>query len=263
MEKCKVKILATSFLLCVVVLGFCLFVIYLLFNRLTTCSLAFLLVCPAFTMGSYMYSSTMVLGQLLNLLSSILTILLTCPNSDALLCYSNDPFLTVYMFVGFCCMLVVRLTLLLSFVCFLGAPDGCRNIRCFIGVRGMLIDNHCEQRCKLATTRPYPSPWTHTRTHAHARTCTRTHARTHTHTHTHTHTCNPSSLLIKVMTRQFLPVVEEHSTTARQELQSVEVRSTILVPRLMIILTRSIESATAVALSPGPRLLRLQTYGLT
>ncbi len=36
-----------------------------------------------------------VLGQSLNLLSSILTILLTCPNSDALVCYSNDPFLTV------------------------------------------------------------------------------------------------------------------------------------------------------------------------
>ncbi len=33
-----------------------------------------------------------VLGQLFNLLSSILTILLTCPNSDALVYYSNDPF---------------------------------------------------------------------------------------------------------------------------------------------------------------------------
>ncbi len=32
-----------------------------------------------------------VLGQSLNLLSSILTILLTCPNSDTLVCYSNDP----------------------------------------------------------------------------------------------------------------------------------------------------------------------------
>ncbi len=31
-----------------------------------------------------------------NLLSSVLTILLTCPNSDTLLCYSNDPFLTVF-----------------------------------------------------------------------------------------------------------------------------------------------------------------------
>ncbi len=37
-----------------------------------------------------------VLGQSLNLLSSILTILLTCPNSDTLVCYSNNPFLTVY-----------------------------------------------------------------------------------------------------------------------------------------------------------------------
>ncbi len=36
--------------------------------------------------------------NLLNLLSSIMTILLTCPNSDTLLCYSNDPFLTVYTF---------------------------------------------------------------------------------------------------------------------------------------------------------------------
>ncbi len=32
-----------------------------------------------------------VLGQPLYLLSSILTILLTCPNSDTLVCYSNDP----------------------------------------------------------------------------------------------------------------------------------------------------------------------------
>ncbi len=31
-----------------------------------------------------------------NLLSSILTILLTCPNNDTVVCYSNDPFLTVY-----------------------------------------------------------------------------------------------------------------------------------------------------------------------
>ncbi len=37
-----------------------------------------------------------VLGQSLNLLSSILAILLTCRNSDTLLCYSNDPFFTVY-----------------------------------------------------------------------------------------------------------------------------------------------------------------------
>ncbi len=33
---------------------------------------------------------------MLNLLRSILTILLTCPNSNTLLCYSNDPFLAVY-----------------------------------------------------------------------------------------------------------------------------------------------------------------------
>ncbi len=44
-------------------------------------------------MGSY--SSTTELGQSLNLLRSILTILLTYPNNDTLLCYSNDPFLTV------------------------------------------------------------------------------------------------------------------------------------------------------------------------
>ncbi len=37
-----------------------------------------------------------LLRQLLSLLSSILTILLTCPNSDSMLCYTNDPFLTVY-----------------------------------------------------------------------------------------------------------------------------------------------------------------------
>ncbi len=41
-------------------------------------------------MGSY--SSTTMLGQSLNLLSSILTILLTCPNNNTLLCYSNEPF---------------------------------------------------------------------------------------------------------------------------------------------------------------------------
>ncbi len=34
---------------------------------------------------------------MLSLLSSILTILLTCPNNETLLCYSNDPFLTVYI----------------------------------------------------------------------------------------------------------------------------------------------------------------------
>ncbi len=37
-----------------------------------------------------------VLGQSLSLLRSILTILLTCPNSDTLLCCSNNTFLTVY-----------------------------------------------------------------------------------------------------------------------------------------------------------------------
>ncbi len=36
------------------------------------------------------------MSQSRNLLSSILTILLTCPNSDTLVCYSNEPFLTVY-----------------------------------------------------------------------------------------------------------------------------------------------------------------------
>ncbi len=40
-----------------------------------------------------------VLGQSTNVLSSILTILLTCPNNNTLLCYSNDPFLTVYEFI--------------------------------------------------------------------------------------------------------------------------------------------------------------------
>ncbi len=35
------------------------------------------------------------IGQSLNLLSSILTILLTCPNNNTLLRYSNEPFLTV------------------------------------------------------------------------------------------------------------------------------------------------------------------------
>ncbi len=44
-------------------------------------------------MGSY--SSTTMWDNRLSLLSSILSILLTCPNSDTLLCYSNDPFLTV------------------------------------------------------------------------------------------------------------------------------------------------------------------------
>ncbi len=47
-------------------------------------------------MGSTRVSA---LGQLLNLLSSILTILLTCPNNNTLLCYSNEPFLTVQTFL--------------------------------------------------------------------------------------------------------------------------------------------------------------------
>ncbi len=38
-----------------------------------------------------------VLGQSLSLLRSILTILLTCPNSDTLLCYGNNTFLTVWI----------------------------------------------------------------------------------------------------------------------------------------------------------------------
>ncbi len=42
------------------------------------------------------YSST-TMCQSVNLLSCILTILLTCPNNNTLLCYSNEPFLTVYM----------------------------------------------------------------------------------------------------------------------------------------------------------------------
>ncbi len=48
-------------------------------------------------MGSYS-SKTMchLLGQVLNLLGSILTILPTCPNSDTLLCYSNTKILTVW-----------------------------------------------------------------------------------------------------------------------------------------------------------------------
>ncbi len=35
------------------------------------------------------------IGTNANLLSSILTISLTCPNNDTVFCYSNDPFLTV------------------------------------------------------------------------------------------------------------------------------------------------------------------------
>ncbi len=40
------------------------------------------------------------IGTIANLLSSILTILLTCPNNDTVLCYSNDSFLTVKDVVG-------------------------------------------------------------------------------------------------------------------------------------------------------------------
>ncbi len=36
------------------------------------------------------------IGTIANLLSSIVTILLTCPNIGTLLCYSNDPFVTVF-----------------------------------------------------------------------------------------------------------------------------------------------------------------------
>ncbi len=44
-------------------------------------------------MGSY--SSITMCQYWDNLLSSILTIILTCPNNNTLLCYSNEPFLTV------------------------------------------------------------------------------------------------------------------------------------------------------------------------
>ncbi len=50
-------------------------------------------------MGSYSSTTMSVLGQSLHLLSSILTILLTCPNSDTL-CYSNEPFITVCTLIG-------------------------------------------------------------------------------------------------------------------------------------------------------------------
>ncbi len=40
------------------------------------------------------------IGTIANLLSSILTILLTRPNNDTVLCYSNDPFLTVYSYMN-------------------------------------------------------------------------------------------------------------------------------------------------------------------
>ncbi len=53
-------------------------------------------------MGSYSIAHDVSeLGQWPNLLSSILTILLTCPNSDTLVCYSNDPFLTVHPNAGY------------------------------------------------------------------------------------------------------------------------------------------------------------------
>ncbi len=48
---------------------------------------------------SYMYMSMLYVALLTDvgqLLNSILTILLTGPNSDTLLCYSNDPFVTVF-----------------------------------------------------------------------------------------------------------------------------------------------------------------------
>ncbi len=45
------------------------------------------------------HNNVSVLGQLLDLLSSILTILLTCPNNDTLLCYSNNPVYVSLLFV--------------------------------------------------------------------------------------------------------------------------------------------------------------------
>ncbi len=44
------------------------------------------------------HNDVSVFEQSLSLLRSILTILLTCPNSDTLLCYSNNPFLAVLNF---------------------------------------------------------------------------------------------------------------------------------------------------------------------
>ncbi len=61
--------------------------------RWTTIPFPGLLMPRYVTLQRYSYSSTTimsVLGQSLN--CSILTILLTCPNSNTLLCYSNDPF---------------------------------------------------------------------------------------------------------------------------------------------------------------------------
>ncbi len=46
--------------------------------------------------GMYTAQHCVSIGKFLNLLSSILTNLLTCPNNNTLLCYSNKPFLTVY-----------------------------------------------------------------------------------------------------------------------------------------------------------------------
>ncbi len=46
-------------------------------------------------MGSYSSTTMCQIGTIANLLDSILTILLICPNNDTVLCYSNDPFLTV------------------------------------------------------------------------------------------------------------------------------------------------------------------------
>ncbi len=60
---------------------------------LYTCSL----IPTLLKMGSYSSTQRCVsIGTIANLLSSILTILLTCPNNDTVLCYSNDPFLTVH-----------------------------------------------------------------------------------------------------------------------------------------------------------------------
>ncbi len=60
-------------------------------------------------MGSYNVAHTvLVLGQSLNLLSSILTILLTCPNNDTLLCCSNDLFLTVLLVTCLVCLLLKK-----------------------------------------------------------------------------------------------------------------------------------------------------------
>ncbi len=47
-------------------------------------------------MGSYRSTTMCQYWDNCYLLSRILTILLTCPNNDTVLCYSNDPFLTVF-----------------------------------------------------------------------------------------------------------------------------------------------------------------------